>query len=252
MQPKYYGWGFPINISKHGAQIDQLINALHVFMLILFVGWATFLIYTLIRFRKREGHQAEHPSKHFKAPTYLEAGVVLTEFVILFAFAIPLWHTLKNDLPPRNKSVQIRVVAEQFAWNIHYPGLDGIYGKADPKFISSTNPLGMDADDPNGKDDIITTNQLHIPVDTPVIVDLSSKDVIHSFSLPVMRVKQDVIPGQVVPIWFEANQTGNFEIACAQLCGLGHYRMRGFFIVDTKEDFKKWLEEQAAEKIKQT
>ena len=153
-------------------------------------------------------------------------------------------------MPPKDKSLQVHIVAEQFAWNIHYPGKDGVFGKMDPKLITASNPLGLDPNDANGKDDVITLNQLHIPVDTPVIVNLSSKDVIHSFTLPVMRVKQDVIPGQVIPIWFEAKSTGNFEIACAQLCGLGHYRMRGFFIVDTKENFAKWLGEQAAEKAK--
>ena len=251
MQSKYYGWGLPIDISKQGAQIDQLIGILHVFMLLLFISWSVFFVYVLIRFRKRTGYHAEHHTQHFKTPTVLEAGIAVTEFVILFAFAIPIWHTVKNQLPPRDKSVQLRVVAEQFAWNIHYPGKDDIYGKSDMKLVSASNPLGMDPNDPNGKDDIITLNQLHIPVDTPVIVDLSSKDVIHSFSVPVMRVKQDVIPGQVVPVWFEAKQTGHFEIACAQLCGLGHYRMRGFFIVDSKEDFKKWIEGQSAEKAKQ-
>ena len=251
MQPKYYGWGFPIDISTNGAQIDHLINIVHVFMLILFVGWGAFFVYSLIRFRQRPGHKAEHHIPHFKLPTYLEAGVAVTEFVILFVFAIPMWNTAKNDFPPMDKSVHMRVVAEQFAWNVHYPGKDGIFGKTALSLISSTNPLGKDPSDPNGKDDIITINQLHIPVDTPVIVDLSSKDVIHCFALPVMRVKQDVIPGQVIPIWFQAKETGNFEIACAQLCGLGHYRMRGFFIVDKKEDYNKWLDEQAAEQAKQ-
>ena len=252
MQPKYYGWGFPIDISKHGYQIDHLINIVHVFMLILFVGWITFFIYALIRFRKRPGHQAQYHTHHSKTPTYLEAGIALTEIILLFAFSIPMWHFFRDELPPRDKSLQIRVVAEQFAWNVHYPGKDRVFGKSDPKLISSTNPLGMDPSDPAGKDDIVTLNQLHIPVDTPVIVDLSSKDVIHSFTLLVMRVKQDVIPGQSIPVWFEAKQTGNFEIACAQLCGLGHYRMRGFFIVDKKEDFTKWLDEQLAEKLKET
>ncbi len=251
MQPKYYGWGLPIDISTTGAQIDQLINLLHIFMLVLFVGWGAFFIYVLIRFRKRDGHKAEYHIQHFKTPTYLEAGVAVTEFVLLFVFAIPIWHAQKNEMPPRDKSLVLHVVAEQFAWNIHYPGKDGIFGKTDPKLISSTNPIGADPNDPNGKDDVITLNQLHIPVDTPVIVDLMSKDVIHSFTLPVMRVKQDVIPGQKIPIWFQAKQTGNFEIACAQLCGLGHYRMRGFFVVDSKEDFAKWFAEQTAEKAKQ-
>ncbi len=220
-------------------------------MAVLFIGWFAFFIYTIIRFRQRPGHKAEFHIKHFKTPTYLEAGVALTEFVLLFAFSIPLWHFFRNEMPPKDKSLQVRVVAEQFAWNIHYPGKDGAFGKTDPKLISATNPLGLDPNDPEGKDDIITLNQLHIPVDMPVIVDLSSKDVIHSFTLPVMRVKQDAIPGQMIPVWFEAKSTGNFEIACAQLCGLGHYRMRGFFIVESKADFGKWLDGQAAEKVSQ-
>jgi len=111
--------------------------------------------------------------------------------------------------------------------------------------MSPINPLGLDPNDPAGKDDITTINQLHVPVGKPVIVRLSSKDVIHSFFLPVMRVKQDVIPGQVVPVWFQAREAGNFEIACAQLCGLGHYRMRGFFIVDKADQFKSWLDNLA-------
>ena len=119
MQSKYYGWGLPIDISKHGVQIDQLIGILHIFMLLLFIGWSVFFVYVLIRFRKRKAHHAEYHTQHFKTPTYLEVGVVVTEFVILFAFAIPIWHTVKNQLPPRDKSVQLRVVAEQFAWNIH-------------------------------------------------------------------------------------------------------------------------------------
>ena len=250
MQSKYYGWGLPIDISKNGWQIDQLINVLHVFMAILFVGWFTFFIYVIIRFRNRPGHKAEYHTKHFKTPTVLETGIVLTEFVLLFAFSIPIWHLYRNQIPPRDKSLVVRVVAEQFAWNIHYPGQDRIFGRTDPKLISMSNPLGLDPGDPNGKDDIITLNQFHIPVDMPIIIDLSSKDVIHSFTVPVMRVKQDAIPGQVVPVWFEAKQTGSFEIACAQLCGLGHYRMRGFFVVDSKEDFNKWMDEQAAERTK--
>jgi cytochrome c oxidase subunit 2 len=139
----------------------------------------------------------------------------------------------------------MRVVAQQFAWNIHYPGVDGIFGKVDPKLMDSSNPLGLDLNDPHAKDDVTTINQLHIPVNTPVSVMLSSKDVIHSFGIPVMRVKNDAIPGYNVPVWFQATQEGEFEIACAQLCGLGHYRMRGFFVVESKDKFNAWLAEQA-------
>lgn len=242
---KYYGWGLPIDISTHGHAVDRLINLLHVFMIVMFVGWFVFFVIALFRFRQRPGHTASYETKHFKAPTYLEIGVAVFEFVLLAAFSMPVWTALKSDLPDKSKAVQVRVIAQQFAWNIHYPGADGVFGKAEPKLISSTNPVGLNLEDPAAKDDIVTVNQLVVPVGKPVLVSLSSKDVIHSFSLQVMRIKQDAIPGQVIPVWFEAKKTGQFEIACAQLCGLGHYRMRGAFVVQEQAEFDKWLAEQA-------
>lgn len=245
MDKSAYGWGLPLDISSHGAKIDQLIVILHIAMVALFIGWSLFLVYTLIRFRARPGHEAVVESKHFKAPTFLEVLVALFEFFLLAAFATPIWLSARQQFPPDDKALHVRVVAQQFAWNIHYPGRDGIFGKTDSKLMDSSNPLGLDASDPASKDDITTINQLHVPVDMPVIVKLSSKDVIHSFTIPVMRVKQDAIPGESIPLWFEAKKTGEFEIACAQLCGLGHYRMRGFFVVDSKEKFDEWLKAEA-------
>lgn len=242
MNSNYYGWGLPFNASAHGAEIDRLIYVIHVFMVVLFLGWLIFLISALIRFRARPGHAAVYKENHFKAPTYLEVGVAVFEAVLLVAFSFPIVHKIKMSFPSRENAVQIRVVAEQFAWNIHYPGVDGVFGKTDIKLINPTNPIGLNRNDPAAKDDIVTINQMHIPVHKSVVAYLSSKDVIHSFGVPVMRVKQDVIPGQTIPVWFEAKDTGNFEIACAQLCGLGHYRMRGFFIVETEQEFKAWLE----------
>lgn len=248
MSDHYYGWWLPIDISTHGWEIDRLIVIIHVIMAVLFVGWFAFLVYVLFRFRARPGHKAEYHVKHFKAPTYLEAAVAVTEVILLAAFSFPIWRNYRIDLPSADQAMKVRVVAEQFAWNIHYPGADNVFGKADPKLMNATNPLGLDPNDPAGRDDIATINQLHVPVGKPVLVDLFSKDVIHSFFLPVMRVKQDAIPGQMIPMWFEATQTGEFEIACAQLCGLGHYRMRGFFTVDTQEKFDEWMAEQVAQK----
>ena len=244
----YYGWGLPIDISTNGWQVDQLIRIVHIFMAVLFVGWMIFLIYTLIRFRARPGHKAEAQHHHFKLPTYLEVGVAIFEVILLTAFSFPIWYHAKVEMPDVSKALRVHIVAEQFAWNVHYPGKDGIFGKADPKLVSASNPIGLDPSDAAGKDDIVTINQLHIPENVPVIVDLTSKDVIHCFSLPVMRVKQDVIPGESIPVWFQATQAGDFEIACAQLCGLGHYRMRGFFSVETKEKYDAWLEDQLKQK----
>ena len=251
MTSKYYGWGLPIDISTHGWEIDRLIIVVHWIMVLLFVGWFAFLVYALFRFRARAGHKAEYHTKHFKTPTFLEVLVAITEVILLCAFSFPIWHHYREIPTPAN-ALQVRVVAEQFAWNVQYPGADGVFGKADPKLMNSTNPLGLDASDPAGNDDIATINQLHIPVGVPVVVHLSSKDVIHSFFLPVMRVKQDAIPGQAATVWFQATRPGEFEIACAQLCGLGHYRMRGSFIVDEKDAYEKWTAEQLAQKIPPT
>jgi cytochrome c oxidase subunit 2 len=105
----------------------------------------------------------------------------------------------------------------------------------------ATNPLGVDYDHPDTQDDIITVNELHLPVGRPVVVYITSKDVIHSFSLPNLRVKQDAVPGLEIPVWFEATDTGRFDIGCAQLCGLGHYRRHGWITIHTSEEYNDWI-----------
>ena len=136
-------------------------------------------------------------------------------------------------------------VAEQFGWNIQYPGPDGQFGRKSFEFIDSSNVLGLDPEDPAGKDDVVTLNQLYIPTGKPTLVYLSSKDVIHSFFIPEFRIKQDATPGMKVSMWFEPNRVGKYEIGCAQLCGIGHATMRGDVEVQTPEDFDAWLKRQA-------
>src|SRR5207247_6179300 len=109
----------------------------------------------------------------------------------------------------------------------------------------TTNPCGCEANDPAGKDDIVTAGELHVPVNRPVIAELSSKDVIHDFFLPSMRIGGDAIPGSLVPVWFTPIKTGTYEVICAQLCGLGHYGMKGTRVVDTPQDYEAWLKERA-------
>ncbi len=248
MEPdSIYGWGLPPNLSMHGAIIDQIIHIMHWFMAALFIGWGAFFIYCLIRFRQRPGHTASAAEPTTKFPKVLEIGVVLFEAAILIGLSYPAWSKLRTDFPKESESTNLRIVAQQFVWNIHYPGRDGIFGKTDPKLISDSNSLGLDPEDLNGKDDIITLNQLHFPVDKPVLATLTSKDVIHSFFIPVLRVKQDAIPGMKVPIWWQAKGTGQFEIACAQLCGNGHTIMKGYVSIDTPEEYKTWMAEREAE-----
>jgi cytochrome c oxidase subunit 2 len=243
MDEKVYGWWLPPDVSTHGAKIDQLIATVHWFMLLLFVGWGIFFIYTLIKYRARPGHTAIYAPIAASATKYIEGAVVVVEVFLLFGLSTPVWLAYKNTPPDDAAALHIKIVAEQFAWNFQYPGKDKKFGRTDIALISGDNPLGVDPEDKDGKDDIITVNQLHIPVHTPVVVEVSSKDVIHSFNIPVLRMKQDTIPGQRIPLWFEATQTGHFELACAQLCGLGHYRMRADVLIDSPEDFAKWESE---------
>jgi cytochrome c oxidase subunit 2 len=237
--------GLPPQASAHAAQIDQMVVIIHWAMLLLFVGWGAFFISTLVRFRRSANPVANHNDVHAAWSKWVEAGVVVFEVVLLLGFAIPAWNARVAAFPAESESVVVRVVAEQFAWNIHYPGPDGLFGRTDIRLVSSENPLGLDRSDPDAKDDLTTINQLNLPVNTPAIVHLSSKDVIHSFALPQMRVKQDAIPGMVQNVWFTPTSTGEWEVPCSQLCGLGHYRMRGFYTIQTQAEFDAWKLEEA-------
>ena len=305
--------GLPIDASAHGPKIDHMIGVVHWLMFILFVGWGLFFLYTLFRFRKSRQPKADYTGVKSHASSYLEVAVAIFEGILLIGFAIPLWSTVVNAFPAENDATVVRIVAEQFAWNIHYPGPDGVFGRTDINLITAENPLGLDRSDPAAKDDITTINQLNLPVNKPAIIHLTTKDVIHSLNLPLFRVKQDAIPGQSIPVWFQPIKTtaeiaesltqtyridGKYpvelehlaskadynakdgasivskgspitedlvpqllsagiaevvagpdtptEIACAQLCGLGHFRMRGFVTIQTADEFKAWLVEQAS------
>jgi cytochrome c oxidase subunit 2 len=171
-------------------------------------------------------------------------AVALVEVALLVFYAIPAWARRVTNFPAGNDAVIVRVTAHQFAWEVQYPGADGKFGRTDQKLVSADNLIGLDRKDPDAKDDIVTSNQLNLPVDRPVLVHLSSQDVIHSFGLYEMRVKQDVIPGLDIPAWFIPTRTGEYEITCSQLCGLGHYRMRGFVNVQSTADYDKWMADQ--------
>lgn len=237
--------GLPPDASANGAQIDQVIWLVHLLMFVLFIGWGIFFIYAIVRFRKSRNPKADYHGVKNHFSSYLEFAVAIAEVILLVGFSIPFWSKIVNALPDEKSAVVVHIVAEQFAWNIHYPGPDGVFGRTDSKLVNQqSNPIGLDKSDPNAKDDITTINQLYLPVNKPAIIYLTSKDVIHCFSLPLLRVKQDIIPGMKIPVWFTPIKTGKYEIACAQLCGLGHYRMKGYLTVDTQEGFDAWLKAQ--------
>jgi cytochrome c oxidase subunit 2 len=237
--------GLPVAASVHAGEVDRIMVLIHWLMLVLFVGWSIFFVYVLLRFRQRAHPQANYYGVRGRWSTWLEGGVLAAEIVLLAFFSIPFWSANVDAMPPEQNATRIRVVAEQFAWHGHYPGPDGVFGRTDITLVTPDNPLGLDRDEAVGKDDIVTTNRLNFPVGRPAIILLSSKDVIHSLGLPQMRVKQDAIPGIVQPVWFTPTQTGQWDIACSQLCGLGHYRMKGVYAIQTEADYAAWLKEEA-------
>ena len=238
--------GLPIQAAEHAAEIDEMIILIHWLMAVLFVGWGAFYVYTLIRFRASANPKADYTGVTSHTSSYLEIGVAVIEAVLLIGFAIPAWAHRINDIPPEEEATVVNVIGKQFEWISHYPGADGRWGRRDISLITPTNNIGLDRSDPNGADDIVSINQLNLPVNKPVIVNLTSQDVIHSFGIAEMRVKQDAVPGLQIPVWWVPNQVGNWEVNCSQLCGLGHYRMRGFVTIMEQEEYDAWLEEEAS------
>ena len=310
----------PQDISAHGSAIDNLIAYIHVFMAVLFVGWGIFFVYCLVKFRAGANPRAHYDAIKAKPSKYAEVVVIVIEAILLVGISMPVWASYRNE-PPTDDPLTVRVVAQQFAWNIHYPGPDGKFGKTKPGLVNeTTNPIGLDRDgDPAAADDITSINNFYVPKGRDVVVRLSSKDVIHSFAVPLLRVKQDAIPGMEIPLWFKATKTNDevreslvetvalpdsaddveafvkqhgikvfmddiaaatggaplarvggwvdadvvkalmaagvtevtmapkdpVNIQCAQLCGLGHYRMMGQMQIVEPEAFQAWADKQA-------
>lgn len=239
--------GLPELASSNGRPVDDLMVYLHWLMLALFVGWICYFGYVLWRFRAARHPKASYEGAKSHVPSYVEIFIVVVEAVLLIFIAVPLWAKNVSKFPSPAESTVIQVVAQQFAWNVRYPGPDGIFGRQDMKLVTSDNVFGVDPTDANGKDDIQLLNDMHVPVNKPVVIYLSSKDVIHSFKLVAMRVTQDAIPGLRIPLTFTPTKIGRYQIECAQLCGNGHASMSGGFVtVDSPEDYDKWLKSKSA------
>jgi cytochrome c oxidase subunit 2 len=238
--------GLPVQASAHANEIDQMIIWIHYLMFVMFIGWGIFFVWLLIRFRASANPKADYAGVTSHTSSYLEIAIGVLEAVLLIGFAIPAWANRVNEFPPEEDSTVIHMIAKQFEWHAVYPGPDGRFGRRDASLITPTNSIGLDRSDPVGADDIYTINEIAFPVDKPVIVYLSTLDVIHSFGLAEMRVKQDAIPGLEMPVWWVPTMTGDFEVNCSQLCGLGHYRMRATLTIQTAADFDAWLAEQAS------
>jgi len=242
---KYLGMSEPA--SAHGKSVDELLLYVHLLMGALFVGWMAYFVFAMLRFNKGTNPKADYVGVRSHASTYLEIGVAIVEAVLLIGLAVPLWAKAVDNPPgAAEKPIEIQVMAQQFAWSAHFPGLDGKWGKQDTKFANRGNPFGLDAEDADTKDDVsVVTEAFLLPVNRPVIAKISSMDVIHCFKAASMRVTQDAIPGLSIPVHFTPTKTGDFTITCAQLCGNGHASMKGVFKVVSQADFDAWYAEKS-------
>lgn len=229
--------------SAHAEAFDGVLHAVHAHALGMLAAWLALFVLILVRFRAGRSGAGTRPVAGVW-PLVAIAAVILGDAVLLFGSALPVWRA-RAAAPPAG-AVEIRITAEQFAWNVHYPGVDGRFGPTDASRITTADPIGVDRTHPDGRDDIVLINLLQVPRGRPVVVRLQARDVIHSFTLPQMRVKQDVVPGLPVATWFQPVREGRWEIACSQLCGLGHYRMRGEFAVLAPEAWESWIRDESA------
>jgi cytochrome c oxidase subunit 2 len=236
----------PALASDHGVGVDRMLHFSMWTTGAMILGGHLLLGIMLWRFGGRDRASTRVISERTQRNWSLAAAAfmaLLAEGGVL-ALGLPVWNQYFVSAAPAN-ALTLEVTAEQFAWNVRYAGRDGVFGRTDPKFYSLDNPVGLDPADPQGRDDIIGLNVLHAVAGRPVKVRLRAKDVVHSFFLPNLRVKQDAVPGLTVEVWFTPTRTGRFELACAQLCGFGHYEMKGVLIVQTAEEFARWAAEQS-------
>jgi len=245
--------GLPELASEHGAMIDHMLNAVHWFMLILFIGWTAFFFYVLWRFRRRRNPKADYHGIKSHFSTHLEIGVVIVEVLLLIGFAFPLWAQRVNDFPlDEGNPVVVRATGWQFGWTFHYPGSDMQFGPRSEKMLTGgAGDIGLDWRDETARDDVIVQRTVTLPVNQPAIIQLSSLDVIHNLALPNMRIAQDAIPGSEIPMWFTPTKTGQFDIVCGQLCGSGHYAMQGVVEVLDGGEYADWIKQQSETALKQ-
>lgn len=237
-------WWLPRNVSHFGYEIDFMIYVILWITGITGVLVFATMIYFIVKYRHRAGVGAIH-SHGNNTLEVVWTTIPVFIFLALAIYGNEMWGRMRLQKPPAD-ALQVAVVGEQFGWNVRYPGPDGKLAKMDSHKIGKENPFGVDPNDPDGRDDFTTYNELVFPVNHPVQLHLGSKDVIHAFYVPEFRLYQDMVPGRVYDfVWFQADATGSFQLACNQLCGQGHYKMFGKLSVVPKTDYTAWAQGKA-------
>lgn len=232
-------WWTPI--ASNWGYIDDTLIITFWITGVVFIAIVLFMAYCVFRFRHREGQRAAYEPES----TRLEWWLTIVTGIGVAAMLAPglvVWHQFVAV--PEDAS-EVEVVGQQWLWSYRLPGEDGQLGTTNIRNVSYENPLGVDAVDANGLDDlVIEGGELHLQIGQPVKMLLRSIDVLHNFYVPEFRAKMDMVPGQVTYFWFTPTRTGTFDVLCAELCGVAHGYMRGIVVVDEESDYQAWLQEQ--------
>jgi len=246
-------WWFPPSAASHGAAIDGQFKLTLWIVAIAFAAAQLALAFAVWRYRGTAHSRAIHTDGHTRIELIC-LGVTAAVFVTLAVLGQRVWADLRIASAPEG-ALEVEVIGQQFVWNFRYPGSDGTFGRTNPALYDDENnsptarpgPAGIDSKDPAGKDDLVSVGVMAVPLGRPVKLIIQSKDVTHSFFVPELRIKQDAVPGLRIALNFTPTRAGRFEIACAELCGLSHHRMRGFLEIREAAEFDKWLLEKAKE-----
>jgi len=239
-------WWFPPPINQHGQAYDEQFMRTLVVVGIIFILAQFALGYVIVRFRD-DGRRATYSHGNNRLETLWTSATALL-FLGLVVMGSKIWAGVHFDEAPPD-AMTIQVLAKQFSWSFRYPGPDGKFGRVDLKLVndSAGNPYGLDDKDPASKDDIVSAS-LKVPVGKPILLKMQSRDVIHNFFVRELRMKQDIVPGMEIPIHFQADQIGIYEVPCSELCGLGHFQMRTTMQVMSMADFQAWQAQMQAQK----
>ncbi len=232
-------WWTPF--ASNWGYIDDTIIITFWVTGVVFVGIVLFMAYCVFRYRYQEGRRAEYEPENTKMELWL-TGLTTVGVVIMLTPGLFVWNQFVT-VP--EGAAEFEVMGQQWQWSYRFPGKDGVLGTSDPRNVSDENPFGLNPDDPNGQDDVlIDDSEVHLPLDKPVKVLLRSIDVLHDFYVPEFRAKMDMVPGAVTYFWFIPTRVGTFDVLCFELCGVGHYAMRGNVVVEEESAFQEWLQEQ--------
>jgi cytochrome c oxidase subunit II len=235
-------WWFPEAINAHARAWDSQFATTLWLIGAVFVVAQVALGWVIVRFRNSEP-AAESGSAGNNRLELIWTAAAAVAFIGLSVLSTAIWARVRLDSAPAG-AMRIEAVAKQFAWNFRYPGPDGKFGRTKAELISDANgnPFGLDDTDPKGRDDLAVA-ALRVPAGKPVVLLLHSRDVIHNFFVRELRIKQDLVPGMEIPLHFTADKPGTYEVACSELCGLGHHQMRTQLVVLEPAAFAQWQKE---------